>query len=66
MNPYDAVRGALAVLDEVGGNYCAALVLAEAAIDHNVKSDSEFQWRLDIYQILSEQRVPGAERGYLC
>jgi hypothetical protein len=66
MNPFDPISGAMAVLDAVNNDYIAALVLAETAVDHKVASDAEFQFRLDVLQILAELRVPGAEREYQC
>ena len=52
MNPRDAARQAMAVLDEVHGDHPAAVRLAKAAIDPRVKSDSEFEFRLAVHDLL--------------
>ncbi len=51
-NPCDPVQQALAVLDECGGNYKAALELAKAAINSHERSDMEFDFRRNVYGLL--------------
>ncbi len=53
MNPRDAAYQALIVLSECRGDLYKALELAKAAIDPRTKDDCEFQFRCDVYDLLS-------------
>ena len=52
MNPHDPVRMALATLIECHDNHAAAIELARKAINPSVKSDSEFEFRVAVHDIL--------------